>query len=124
MTKLTGDGPLTQRVRGLLRAVLNQATFRGYDELLQQVSSVVVTGGSVTMLELDAMGSIQASGFTDGLAPIRAVVVDVLEVPVGELLIWVEGGYIKNLEYAWWTDVAPKQLPRPEHVQVASAPIT
>jgi hypothetical protein len=30
---------------------------------------------------------------------------------VGEILVWVEGGYLSALEYAWVTDESPARLP-------------
>jgi hypothetical protein len=30
---------------------------------------------------------------------------------LGEVLVWVEGGYLSALEYAWVTDEPPARLP-------------
>ncbi|MDQ1742659.1 MAG: hypothetical protein QOE23_998, partial [Pseudonocardiales bacterium] len=60
-----------------------------------------------------------ASTFRDGPAPLSAVVSDPDGTSVGELLVWVENGYLDTLEFAWWSDDPPERLPSPECVRVA-----
>lgn len=110
---------LTQQAQRLLNAVLSQVDFPGNDALLQQVSSVNVVGGPVTMLDLQLTRPTQASAFTDGPAPLSAIVSNTEGEAVGELLVWVESGYLHGLEFAWWSDDPPSRLPSPEHVRVA-----
>ena len=119
MTDAASRDLLTQQARGLLSSVLSQVDFPGSDALLQQVSSVNVVGGPVTMLDFQLTAPAQASAFTDGPAPLSAIVSDADGKAVGELLVWVESGYLNGLEFAWWSDAAPVRLPSPEHVRVA-----
>lgn len=37
----------------------------------------------------------------------------------GELLVWVEEGALAALEYAWYTDEPPRELPDPERITVS-----
>ena len=119
MTDSANGAPLTDRSRELLRHVLCQADFPGSGELLQQVSSLSVAGGPVTMLEFRVTGPVSASAFTDGPIPLSAMVLDAAGVASGELLIWVDDGYLSSLEFAWWSDDPPGQLPAPDRVRVA-----
>ncbi len=119
MTDSANDRPLTGQVRELLRYVLGEADFPGSDELLQQASSVNVVGGPVTMLDLRVTGPTAASAFTDGPIPLSVMVLDPDGVALGELLIWVNDGYLSSLEFAWWSDDPPDQLPTLDRVRVA-----
>jgi len=111
---------LAEQVRGLLRHVLGEADFPGSDELLRQASNVDVVGGPVTMLDLRVTGQpTSASAFTDGPIPLSVMVLDRVGIAFGELLIWVNDGYLSCLEFAWWSDDPPNELPPPDRVQVS-----
>jgi hypothetical protein len=119
MTDPASRDLLTHQARRLLSNVLSQVDFSGSDELRQQVSSVIVVGGPVTMLDLRLMAPTHGSAFRHGPAPLSAIVSDADGTSVGELLVWVENGYLQALEFAWWSDDPPERLPDPEHVRVA-----
>jgi hypothetical protein len=119
MSDSANGGPLSELVRELLRHVLGEADFPGSDELVQQASSVNVVGGPVTMLELRVTAPRSASAFTDGPIPLSVMVLDPADVSLGELLIWVNDGYLSSLEFAWWSDDPPDQLPALDRVRVA-----
>jgi hypothetical protein len=36
----------------------------------------------------------------------------------GEVIVWVEGGRLSGLEYAWITDAPPTRWPRPNEMEV------
>ena len=118
MTGALGGDTVTERTRLLLEGVLRQAEFPGGDELLRQASSVRVVGGPITMLDLRPGDASAASVFADGPIPLRALVSDGSGDLIGEILIWVEHGYLSGLEFAWWTDDAPHELPIADHVTV------
>jgi hypothetical protein len=102
---------LTKPTRALLHRILGNATFAGAEELRSQVARASVSGGPATMLELEVTGT--RSTMSDGVIPIRALVLGP-DGPSGELLVWVSGGYLSALEYAWFTDQSPVRLPDPE----------
>ena len=102
----------------LLGNMLSQVDFPGSAELLQQVSSVNVVAGPVTMLDFQLVAPAPVSSLRDGPAPLSAIVSDAEGTSVGELLVWVENGYLHGLEFAWWSDNPPEQLPSPEQVRV------
>jgi hypothetical protein len=109
---------LTDHVRGLLGDVLQQAYFNGSEALVEQASSVSVAGGPITMLELRTSDTAPASAFADGPIPLSMVVSNSAGDLIGELLVWVEHGYLADLEYAWWTDDVPDELPDSDCVRV------
>lgn len=119
MTDAPSRDLLTAQVRLLLSTILSQVDFPGSEELLQQVSSVHVVDGPVTMLQFRLMAPAPASAFREGPAPLSAIVSDHRGTDMGELLVWVENGYLDGLEFAWWSDDPPERLPSPEHVKVA-----
>lgn len=119
MTDVASEGVFIQRVRDLLESVLRQADFPGCDELVRQASSVEVVGGPITMIDLRADDALPPSAFADGPVPLSIGVSDAASNPVGELLIWIEHGYLTGLEFAWWTDDPPVQLPNVGQVRVS-----
>jgi hypothetical protein len=119
MTGVPSGDTVTKQVRDLLEKVLRQADFPGSGELLQQASSVSVIGGPITMLDLRPSDASAASAFADGPVPLSMLVSDSAGNLIGELLIWVEQGYLSGLEFAWWTDDAPDEVPTADHVRVA-----
>ncbi|MBF6427022.1 hypothetical protein IU440_20265 [Nocardia cyriacigeorgica] len=38
--------------------------------------------------------------------------------PVGEVLLWVAGGWLSGIEYAWYTDERPRSLPDPSRIHL------
>jgi hypothetical protein len=71
------------------------------------------------MPELLVDRGLPASEFPDGPVPMTATVIDEQGTQVGELLLWVESGYLATLEFAWWSDMPPKDLPDVHQVRVA-----
>jgi hypothetical protein len=70
------------------------------------------------MLELMSVPTLRASAFPDGPIPLSMLVLNDAGDSVGELLIWVQHGFLSGLEFAWWTDCAPVDLPSSDHVLV------
>lgn len=108
---------ITGTVREILGCILGGAEFPGSSELHMQAASVTVTGGPITMLELHAEKTAPVSAFTDGPIPVSAVALDAEDGEIGELLVWVDAGYLSALEFAWWTDDPPDSLPSRYHIR-------
>ena len=95
-----------------------EAPFPGQPELLAQVPFLQIGGGPITFLRLLVDRSVAPrSDFGDGPAPGFAGVFGEDGAPIGTLLVWVKGGYLSALEYAWVTDEPPVQLPKAEQVR-------
>ncbi|MFC8044404.1 hypothetical protein [Nocardia sp. NPDC057353] len=47
-----------------------------------------------------------------------ATVSDENTAPIGELLLWAQNGLLSAIEYAWYTDTRPHELPDPTRITV------
>ncbi|MBF6167265.1 hypothetical protein IU486_21280 [Streptomyces gardneri] len=91
----------------------------GASEYLAQVpySQVVATWGTGSpSVDLAVRpGAVQVSGSPEGILASGAVN-DHNGSPIGEVILWVENGWLSGIEYAWYTDKRPHALP--EHDQI------
>ena len=118
MSNATNRDQLNREVRNLLGALLQQADFPGSEQLLAHAPSVSVRGDRITMLELRPSHDTPPSACTEGPIPLSMVVSNPAGDLIGELLVWVEAGYLTSLEYAWWSDDPPSELPDADRVAV------
>jgi hypothetical protein len=63
------------------------------------------------MLNLQVPGHLAPSEFKNGPIPGCTTVAGPSDDPIGELLVWVDDGYISALEFAWWSTEPPDRLP-------------
>lgn len=93
----------------------------GADEFRTQIPylQVIATWGvGSPSVELAVRpGAAQAAGFADGIFA-NGAVTDRNELPVGEIILWVENGWLSGIEYAWYTDERPRVLPEPAQIEV------
>ena len=85
--------------------------------LFHQACVATVEGGKPTMLDITVPATIGRSDAVDGPLPVRAVCYDESVGLVGELLIWVSGGFLSGIEFAWYTDEPPVRLPKPSQLR-------
>jgi hypothetical protein len=109
---------LTSRERDLLSLLLEHTSFDGARELAAQVARIRVAGGFPTLLDLEVEKTTPASPYKPRLVPLRAFVHSPGGELLGEILVWVRDGYLSALEYAWYTDDAPSEMPPPDHLRV------
>lgn len=109
--------PLSERERAILSVVL--ADPRTPDSILlqRQLGAARVTSGLPTFVDIEVTDSTDRADSPDGPLPIRTIVTDECGATVGEILVWVSQGYLSGLEYAWYTDEAPTELPAPERIR-------
>jgi hypothetical protein len=110
---------LTASERGLLDFILAKAKFPGASALAAQVASAIVVGGLPTLLDLQVMGEVGRADLPDGPIPMRAIVVAPDGEPEGGILVWVTGGYLSAIEFAWYTDETPSELPGADRIRMA-----
>jgi hypothetical protein len=97
------------------------ASFDGVVELRNQVSSVVVTGGTFpTWLDLRVAENVQKSNVEDGPIPVSAWACDDAGEEIGTVLVWVKDGRLSALEYGWVTDDRPISFPAPDSIRIIS----
>ena len=104
--------------RGLLDRLLQHGDFTGAEQLAEQVAEARVTGGLPTLLDLEVARTAPRADVPDGPAPLRAYVETPAGNVEGEILVWVTDGYLSGLEFAWYTDAPPPEMPPPERVRV------
>jgi hypothetical protein len=120
MTRTESLGrPLSLGEHAVVLWVLAALPDRAVAELLHRQSiAAVVTGGPLTMLELAIPAPVPPAPIADGPLPARAAVCDHDGAPLGELLLWMSAGYLSAIEYAWYTDIAPAELPAPSDLRL------
>ncbi|MEU7767776.1 hypothetical protein AB0B25_21950 [Nocardia sp. NPDC049190] len=62
-------------------------------------------------------GAVHASGSRDGIFASGAVTARDGS-PIGEIMLWVENGWLSGIEYAWYTDERPDALPEPDQIEL------
>jgi hypothetical protein len=102
----------------LVRGVIEHAPNDLQALLLAQTESLEYVGGPVTMMDLRVTGECAPANGVKGPVPGGPVVVDADGEPIGLLLLWLDGaGYIDCLEYGWFTDEMPTELPGPSQLR-------
>lgn len=108
----SSQGPMTLSTHAVVLWVLRALPSQEAAEALYLQSMVAsIAGGPPTMLELEVPSSCEPAHIPDGPLPVRAVALDGQGRTVGEVLVWVSNGYLSTVEYAWYTDEAPTELP-------------
>ncbi|MDB4872815.1 MAG: hypothetical protein JWL97_3819 [Gemmatimonadales bacterium] len=124
MADHTSTCPLDELQIQVLRRLLS-VSFDGVEELRRQISMARMSGewspnGSASF-DIYVPPGVPQSKLVDGPAPIEAQVLDVEGRYLGELILWITGGRISALEYAWITDAPPTCLPNVGNIHVAAA---
>ncbi len=104
---------LTRAEREVLEFLLS-ADFEGAGQLRAQVPHcrvVAVWAAGQPSVDLAVPETVAPAPVPDGEIPAGSEVRDRAGQYVGEVLVWVGGGYLAAIEYAWVTDDAPDRLP-------------
>lgn len=94
--------------------VAAQPLFAG---LLDGLAGAFVRRSTDWILDIRARGDAPEVDVPDGPLPVRAFVPNAQEYR-GEILIWMQGGRLFGLEYAWVTDDPPTRWPRTNEIEV------
>lgn len=94
----------------LLKKVVGQP-FSGASELADQSDHAIVVGGIPTLLEIRVPNTVEPAPVEDGPVPVRAFVETSAGDIKGEILVWVTGGRLSGLEFAWYSNDAPTEMP-------------
>ena len=108
--------PLSDVERSVTAKILRAAA--GAGALLAQLPAARVVSGPVTFLDLAVPADAPRADLPDGPLPVGAYVEGAEGRYIGEILVWIEDGWLSALEYAWVTDDAPLDWPAPAHVSV------
>lgn len=90
----------------------------GFARLLDGLAGTFVRRSTDWILDIQARGDVPEVDVADGPLPVRAFVQNGPEYR-GEILVWVRGGRLSGLEYAWVTDDPPTRWPRPDELEIA-----
>jgi hypothetical protein len=104
---------LTSIEREVLGFMLS-ADFEGAAQLRAQVPHtqvVAVWTEGLPSVDLSVPATVAKAPVADGEIPAGSEVRDAAGEYLGEVLIWVGGGYLSAVEYAWVTDEPPTRLP-------------
>lgn len=85
--------------------------------LLDGLAGAFVRRSTDWILDVRSPSHVPEVDAPDGPVPARAFVPNGTEYR-GEILVWVEGGRLSGLEYAWVTDDVPTRWPRPDEIEV------
>jgi hypothetical protein len=114
--------PLTVLEHQVIRAILVDGC-PGVAELRAQLGSAKVSAkwqpsGSPS-IDLDISADLPTAQVADGVLPVDAHVYDEAGNYVGELLVWLSGGRLSSLEFAWVTDEMPLSLPPVNSIRIS-----
>ncbi len=84
--------------------------------LMAQAAAAKELNESTTMLDLYVPRSAPRLSGSDGPLGIRTFVIDGSGEHVGEILVWIAGGYVTCLEQAWYVGDAPRSWPEVEQL--------
>jgi hypothetical protein len=62
-------------------------------------------------------GAPAAGDVRDGIFA-NGAVADTAGSPVGEIILWVAGGWLSGIEYAWYSATRPTLLPEPDQIDL------
>ncbi|MEV6803072.1 hypothetical protein [Streptomyces sp. NPDC051132] len=120
MTDRPTTRPLSSVEQRILVTLLS-AEFPGAQELRNQLAQTRVTrpwGSESPSVDLDVPPGVPEAAIEDGIIPATGTVTDDSGELFGELLVWVSEGRLSALEFSWYGDTAPTELPDPGLVTV------
>jgi hypothetical protein len=85
---------------------------------LQRRSGTSLAGGLPTLMDLEVPRPVAAAHVPDGPAPVRAFVEAPNGEAEGEIIVWLKKGYLDGLEFAWYTDISPSEMPSPDRIRM------
>lgn len=112
------ERPLQPLELDLLKVIASHAPESHRRALVAQISKARVVGGIPTLLKIGVDRDEDLVALPDGPLPVRALVEDRCGSPAGEVLVWIKGGYLTALEYAWVTDQPPAALPQTDAIRI------
>ena len=113
--------PSDEIVRTVLSHIMESAKFDGSAELKRQVAEAVVLTSDIFFTRLAVGSDAASSSYPDGPLPIEALVVTDSGDVYGELLIWVKNGRLEGLEFPWWSEANPTELPQVNRILIGSS---
>lgn len=108
--------------RSLLEEIFS-GDFFGAAELRRQLDRAKVVsqwGVDSVSVDIEIEGNAVRSPLGSGVVPLDVNVLDRSGELVGEILVWVGDGFLSALEYAWYGEDPPHELPDPGSIVVTA----
>ncbi|MEW5812513.1 MAG: hypothetical protein AB1925_24070 [Actinomycetota bacterium] len=111
---------LTNEERAVIIAIVNTTGHHDAMALGVELADALIANSSTWVCDVQVPDSTPVFDCPDGPFPARAFVSDGIDF-TGEIIIWITGGHLSGLEYAWVTDQPPTRWPRPDELEVHPA---
>ncbi|RDH74897.1 hypothetical protein DVS77_30045 [Mycolicibacterium moriokaense] len=117
MTQDSQSRTLTAEEVDVLRTMIATSSITEGRVLLDDIDGALVSQRTPWILDITTPNTAPGSSLPNGPFPANAFVPSRLAYQ-GEILIWIAGGHLSGLEYAWVTDEPPTRWPRPDEMEV------
>ena len=87
------------------------------DAVRAQMANLEAVESDSTHTKLHIRQPVPRTALPDGPAPTAIAVTDDRGEVIGELLLWVRGGQVDNVEQPWFVDTPPTTLPTRDRVR-------
>ncbi|MFT4087067.1 MAG: hypothetical protein QM658_07900 [Gordonia sp. (in: high G+C Gram-positive bacteria)] len=109
---------MTVKLNSAQRSALKYlAEQQGDPVIVEQVAAISTYEGQPTMAIVEVDRSLPKCSIKDGPAPVVAAVVDREGELAGELIFWVQDGFVDQIEQTWYGDDPPVSLPSREFIR-------
>ena len=101
----------------VIRSIVSQADIRSSRPLLVDLDGALVANETAWILDVKVSNKGARADLPNGPFPAQAFVPNSAEYE-GEVIIWITGGHVSGLEYAWVSDNPPTRWPRADEMQI------
>jgi hypothetical protein len=117
MTTPSGWRPISPEEADVVRVIVSIAGDSRSDSLIDDLSGALVRNSTAWILDVRPSNAARTCPLPDGPFPARSFVPNQTSYR-GEVIIWLTGGHLSGLEYAWITDEPPTRWPHPDEMEV------
>jgi len=111
---------MSSEERRVITSAITAAEFPGAAALLGELSGAMVSNSTPWILDVQVSPAAHSAvDLPDGPFPARAYVPSA-EGYEGEIIVWLTGGHVSGLEYAWITSDPPSRWPLPDEMEVVA----
>jgi hypothetical protein len=109
--------PMSSEEAAVIRSIVSQADIRSSRPLLVDLDGALVANETAWILDVKVSNKGAGADLPNGPFPAQAFVPNSAEYE-GEVIIWITGGHVSGLEYAWVSDNPPTRWPRADEMQI------
>ena len=120
MTEPPARRPISPEEALLIAAIASRSREHDASRLDDQIEGAVVVNEAPWIIDITPRKGSAATSIANGPLAGEANVYSGGRYQ-GEIIIWIQDGYLNGLEYAWVTDEPPTRWPRPDEVKIIEA---